>query len=125
LDFSQIELRVGAFYCKDEKMLETYRQGGDIHAQTTSVIYKIPYEQAVYKHAENYKARRKIEKNCNFGVFFGLFSKGLQKTLKFKVGLDMSLEECEKIIKNLKAGYPQLARWQEETKKRAAFSLRT
>lgn len=37
LDFSQIELRVGAFYCRDEKMLETYRSGGDIHAQTTSV----------------------------------------------------------------------------------------
>ena len=34
LDFSQIELRVGAFYCRDPKMLETYRSGGDIHAQT-------------------------------------------------------------------------------------------
>jgi len=38
LDFSQIELRVGAFYCRDERMLETYRNKGDIHAQTTSVI---------------------------------------------------------------------------------------
>jgi DNA polymerase-1 len=45
LDFSQIELRVGAFYCKDEKMLETYRSGGDIHALTTAVIYKIPLEE--------------------------------------------------------------------------------
>ena len=34
-DFSQIELRVGAFYCRDEKMMATYRRGGDIHAQTT------------------------------------------------------------------------------------------
>jgi DNA polymerase-1 len=42
-DFSQIELRVGAFYCRDEKMLDTYRRGGDIHAQTTSVIYGIPF----------------------------------------------------------------------------------
>jgi DNA polymerase-1 len=39
LDFSQIELRVGAFYCRDEKMLETYRTGGDIHDQTATVIY--------------------------------------------------------------------------------------
>ena len=53
LDYSQVELRVGAFYCRDEKMLETYRTGGDIHAQTTSVIYRIPVEQAADKNAEN------------------------------------------------------------------------
>jgi hypothetical protein len=39
LDFSQIELRVGAFFCRDEKMLETYRDNGDIHDQTASVIF--------------------------------------------------------------------------------------
>ena len=121
LDFSQIELRVGAFYCKDEKMLETYRSGGDIHALTTAVIYKIPLEEASDKNAPNYKERRTIAKNCNFGTFFGLFPKGLQKTLKFKAGLDVSLAECETIISNLKAGYPRLSRWQEETKKRAEF----
>ena len=121
LDFSQIELRVGAFYCKDEKMLETYRSGGDIHAQTTSVIYKIPLEQAKDKTAPKYKERRTIAKNCNFGTFFGLFPKGLQKTLKFKAGLDVSLDECDRIIRSLKAGYPRLSRWQEETKRRAEF----
>jgi len=58
LDFSQIELRVGAFYCKDEKMLETYRNGGDIHALTTAVIYRIPPEEAMDKNASLYKERR-------------------------------------------------------------------
>lgn len=121
LDFSQIELRVGAFYCKDEKMLETYHSGGDIHAQTTSVIYKIPLKQAKDKNAPEYKERRTIAKNCNFGTFFGLYPKGLQKTLKFKAGLDVSLDECDRIIRNLKSGYPRLSRWQEETKRRAEF----
>ena len=121
LDFSQIELRVGAFYCKDEKMLETYRNGGDIHALTTAVIYRIPLEEAMDKNAPLYKERRTISKNCNFGTFFGLFPRGLQKTLKFKAGLDVSLDECERIIRNLKAGYPRLSRWQEEVKSRAKF----
>ncbi|NLO46503.1 MAG: bifunctional 3'-5' exonuclease/DNA polymerase [Clostridiales bacterium] len=121
LDFSQIELRVGAFYCKDEKMLETYRSGGDIHALTTAVIYKIPLSEVADKNAPNYKERRTIAKNCNFGTFFGLFPKGLQKTLKFKAGLDVPLSECEAIIRNLKIGYPHLSRWQEEVKTRAGF----
>jgi DNA polymerase-1 len=119
LDFSQIELRVGAFYCRDEKMLETYRTGGDIHAQTTSVIYGIPVAQAADHNAPDYKERRTIAKNVNFGTFYGLFAKGLQRTLHFKAGLEMSLENCETIISNLKAGYPGLMAWQEKTKAKA------
>ncbi|SFE03867.1 DNA polymerase-1 [Thermoanaerobacter thermohydrosulfuricus] len=125
LDFSQIELRVGAFYCRDKRMLETYRTGGDIHAQTTSVIYRIPFEEAADKNAPHYKERRTIAKNCNFGVFYGLFPTGLQRTLKFKAGLNPTLSECETIIQNLKSGYPGLVRWQDEVKKRTAESCYT
>lgn len=121
LDFSQIELRVGAFYCRDDKMLETYRTGGDIHAQTTAVIYNIPFEEAVDKSAPGYKERRTIAKNCNFGTFFGLYPKGLQRTLRFKAGLGTPLADCEKIIANLKTGYAKLSVWQNEVKKRAAI----
>ncbi len=120
LDFSQIELRVGAFYCRDEKMLQTYRAGGDIHAATTSVIFHIPFAMAADKKETHYKERRTIAKNCNFGVFYGLFPGGLQNTLKFKAGLDVSKEQCSGIIDNLKNGYPRLTYWQDETKKRAA-----
>jgi len=66
-DFSQIELRVGAVYCRDEKLLEVYRTGGDIHAMTTAVIYAIPYDQAKDKSAPHFKERRTIAKNFNFG----------------------------------------------------------
>lgn len=119
LDFSQIELRVGAFYCRDPRMLDTYRSGGDIHAQTTSVIFNVPFEVAADKNAPDYKEHRTIAKNCNFGVFYGLFPKGLQTTLRFKAGLDTSLDRCREIIDNLKAGYSGLTDWQERTKKSA------
>ena len=124
-DYSQIELRVGAFYCRDQTMIDTYQRGGDIHAATTSVIFGIPYDQAHDKHAPNYKERRTIAKNVNFGTFYGLFPRGLQQTLKFKAGVDKSLAECETIIANLKAGYPRLVSWQEETKANAARRMYT
>ena len=117
LDFSQIELRVGAFYCRDSKMLETYRTGGDIHAQTTSVIFGVPFAQSIDKTAPDYKERRTIAKNCNFGVFYGLYATGLERTLRFKAGLDITKTQCESIIANLKAGYPGLASWQEQQKR--------
>lgn len=120
LDFSQIELRVGAFYCRDERMLDTYRKNGDIHAATTSVIFGVSYEEALDKHSENYKEHRTIAKNVNFGTFYGLFPRGLQKTLKFKAGVEKSVSECEEILFNLKHGYKGLTAWQEETKAEAA-----
>ena len=101
-------------------MMDTYKSGGDIHAATTSVIFSVPYEQAKDKNSENYKERRTIAKNVNFGTFYGLFPRGLQKTLRFKAGVDKSVQECEEIIRNLKAGYPALTTWQEETKAEAA-----
>ena len=110
LDFSQIELRVGAYYCRDEKMMDTYRTGGDIHDQTATVIF------GAVKHN---KEQRTIAKNVNFGTFYGLFPRGLQRTLKFRAGVEKSLGDCELIISNLKAGYPKLAEWQESTKTKA------
>ena len=62
LDFSQIELRVGAFYCRDEKMLETYRKSGDIHAQTTSV-----------------KKGAQLQKTVTLECFMGCFQKDFRK----------------------------------------------
>jgi DNA polymerase-1 len=124
-DFSQIELRVGAFYCQDERMLSVYREGGDIHAQTTALIYGIPLQQAQDKNAENYKERRSAAKSCVFGIFYGLYPHGLQRNLKFKAGLSLSLFECEEFITNLKAGYPGLAIWQDRYKRSSEFKMYT
>ena len=128
LDFSQIELRVGAFYLSqagDDTMREVYLHNLDLHAKTTSVIFGVPYEQAHDKNSENYKEHRTIAKNVNFGVFYGLFPRGLQKTLKFKAGIDRSFEECSQMIDNLKEGYPGLSRWQESVKADAARRMYT
>ena len=125
LDFSQIELRVGAFYCRDKTMMETYQSGGDIHAATTAVIFGCTYAEAQNKHRPEYKEQRTIAKNVNFGTFYGLFPKGLQSTLKFKAGVEKSIPECEEIIRNLKAGYPALTGWQNETKMIAKQKLYT
>lgn len=117
LDFSQIELRVAAFYSRDRKMLQTYAAGGDIHAQTTAVIFGIPLAEAMDREAPNYKERRTIAKNCNFGAIYGLFAAGLQRTLRFKAGLDVTKAECGDIIGNLRVGYPDLFSWQEQQKR--------
>ena len=77
--------------------------------------FNVSMDEAQDKNNPNYKERRTIAKNVNFGTFYGLFPRGLQRTLKFKAGVDKELDECELIIQNLKAGYPALPVWQEDT----------
>lgn len=125
-DYSQIELRIGAFYlgqAGDDTMKNVYLNNLDLHAKTTSIVFNVPYEQAHDKSSEGYKEHRTIAKNVNFGVFYGLFPRGLQSTLKFKAGLEKSLDDCENMIRNLKAGYPGLSIWQEEVKEDASRRL--
>lgn len=76
-----------------------------------------------YELSENNKEHRAIAKNVNFGTFYGLFPRGLQKTLKFKAGVDKTVEKCEEILFNLKHGYKGLTAWQEKTKSKAAILL--
>ena len=45
--------------------------------------------------------------------------------MKFKAGVEKSIPECEEIIRNLKAGYPALTVWQNETKMTAKQKLYT
>ena len=72
------------------------------------------------KQAADYKERRTIAKNVNFGVFYGLYPRGLQRTLRFKAGLHVSQPECETIITSLKTGYPRLTHWQVQEKRDTA-----
>lgn len=125
-NFYALSTNTGRFSCNNLNLQNAPRKTKDpigirnfIKAPEGCLIIScdyIPYDQAQDKHAENYKERRTIAKNVNFGIFYGLFSRGLQKTLKFKAGVEKTVEECQEIIANLKAGYPTLVTWQEETK---------
>ena len=119
-DYSQVELRVGAKYCRDPQMIEIFRNNGDIHALTTSILYGVSYDEARNKHAPHYKERRSIAKNVNFGVFYGLYPHGLWRTLKFNAGITRTETECAQIIDSIKRGYKKLSLWQHTAKYEAA-----
>jgi DNA polymerase I-like protein with 3'-5' exonuclease and polymerase domains len=86
LDFSQIELRVGAFYCRDKRMLETYRTGGDIHAQTTSVIYRIPFEEAADKMLHIIKSVGPLQRTAISVCSMACFLLAYREHLNLKLG---------------------------------------
>ena len=64
-DYSQIELRLMAAMSGDENMIETYREGKDIHTSTAAQVFGVPEEEVTGE-------LRKKAKAVNFGIIYGI-----------------------------------------------------
>jgi DNA polymerase I len=92
-DYSQIELRIMAHLSKDAGFVETFREGGDIHARTAARIYGVE-EGAV---TAEMRARAKT---TNFGVIYGMGPRGLSNQL------GLGLDEAKRFIDEYFEKYP-------------------
>lgn len=75
VDYSQIELRMLAHLSGDEALIDSYKQGIDIHARTASAIYGKPLEEVT-------SDMRRDAKVVNFGVLYGMTAFRLSRDLK-------------------------------------------
>ena len=74
LDYSQIELRMLAHFCKDEAFLAAFNNGEDVHASVAAQIYDQSLEEVTSE-------QRRIAKAVNFGVIYGQTAYGLAAAL--------------------------------------------
>ena len=75
VDYSQIELRMLAHLSGDEALIESYKEGIDIHARTAAAIYGVGLDEV------NSDMRRDA-KVVNFGVLYGMTAFRLSRDLK-------------------------------------------
>ncbi len=73
-DYSQIELRIAAFLSKDQKFIDIFRRGEDVHAAVAAQVFGVPVESVT-------KAMRSQAKVINFGVMYGMGVTALQKNM--------------------------------------------
>lgn len=73
-DYSQIELRVAAFLSKDPKLIEIFREGGDIHTAVAAQVFKVSREKVD-------KEMRRRAKIINFGILYGMGVNALKGNL--------------------------------------------
>lgn len=73
-DYSQIELRIAAFLSGDEKLLQIFRDGGDVHRAVAAQVFNVPPEDV------ESEMRRKA-KVINFGILYGMGINALRASL--------------------------------------------
>ena len=84
-DYSQFELRLAAVLAGDEKMVQDFNNGIDIHAKTASEVYGVPLDAVT-------KEQRRHAKVVNFGVLYGMSQHGLA------AAANMSFSDAQRFI---------------------------
>jgi DNA polymerase-1 len=102
-DYSQIELRILALLSGDERLLETFIRGEDIHARVAADMFSVSPD------AVTSDMRRKA-KVINFGILYGMGVTALQKNL------GATREEAATYYKNYFDTFPTIAAYIEDTK---------
>ncbi len=78
-DYSQIELRIMAHLSGDERLLQAFASGADIHRATAAEIFAVPPEHVTAEQRRHAKA-------INFGLIYGMSAFGLARQLGLERG---------------------------------------
>lgn len=100
-DYSQIELRMFASLAKEEKMINAFKNGIDIHTKTASDVFGVPIESVT-------KEERRRAKAVNFGIIYGISSYGLATDLGIKP------KEAKEFIDSYFVTYPGVHEYMEK-----------
>ncbi|MFN3330449.1 MAG: DNA polymerase [Pyrinomonadaceae bacterium] len=103
-DYSQLELKILAHITQDEVMLQAFKEGKDIHAETARLVFGAKTEAEL-------KEKRRMAKIVNFGIAYAVGPFGLSQ----RVGI--SREEAKKVIENYYNTYKGIRRYMEEIPK--------
>ena len=101
-DYAQIELRIAAHLSRDPLLMQTFREGVDVHAATAATLFDTTPDDVT-------EDQRRLAKTINFAILYGISGWGLaQRT-------DMTFEEADPFIKRYRSRYPGIDEYIKRT----------
>ncbi len=92
-DYSQVELRILAHMCRDENLMQAFREGQDIHAFVAAQVNGVSLGDVT-------RAQRSAAKAVNFGIVYGQTAFGLSRSI------GVSMAEAKTFIDTYFERYP-------------------
>ena len=99
-DYSQIELRVLAYFSQDAALIDAFIHNQDIHAQTAAKLFDVSVEHVTPQ-------QRQIGKRINFSILYGLTPFGLSKDL------GIPFKQAQLYIQKYFEQYPGISTWMD------------
>ncbi len=97
-DYSQIELRIIAALSGEENMIQSFKNGEDIHKSTASKVFNVPLQEVT-------REQRSHAKTVNFGIIYGVSAFGLSNQTS------LSRSESAELIDTYYKTYPKLRKY--------------
>lgn len=124
IDYSQIELRIFAWYSGDPNMRDAFMRGQDIHSRTAWQMFELGNHWTdengvmqdpitVEEVADKASYQRFLAKSINFGIIYGKMEKSLANDLWKKTD-DESIRRAKGLLNRYHAQYPNLETYQKE-----------
>lgn len=101
-DYSQVELRIVAHVCGDERMIHSFQQNEDIHAAMAAHIFNVATDEVT-------KEMRRSAKTVNFGILYGISAFGLADRLQ------ISQSDARQLITDYYRSFPKITEYLNET----------
>lgn len=106
IDYSQIELRLMAHFSEDEKLIEAFVSGQDIHRATAAEVFGVATDTVSDE-------QRRAAKAINFGLIYGISAFGLARNIGVARG------EAASIIERFFDRYPGVKAYMDGTRAKA------
>jgi DNA polymerase I len=111
-DYKQIELVTAAVVSGEEKLLEAFRRGDDVHALTARGILEAdPSRGGRTVSEEEIKAFRPKAKMVSFGILYGITARGLAWRITNAFEVPTTEETAQGMIDRFLKTYPFLNEW--------------
>ena len=107
-DYSQIELRVLAWYANEMNMIQAFWAGHDFHSATAHDVFNL--NCTIEQVKDLFKSRRYQAKAINFGLVYGLTEYGLSKDPK----MQMTTAQAKQFIDRYFMKYPGVKLYAED-----------
>jgi len=106
-DYSQIELRIVAEISHDERMVDAYKKGDDLHKLTASLITGEPMDRVS-------KDDCLMAEVVNYGLIYKMDAEELREFSVNNYGVSISLQEAQQFISVFFSAYKGISPWHEQ-----------
>lgn len=102
-DYSQIELRLMAHFAADKSLIQSFKDGEDIHKRTAAEVYGVKLEDVTAE-------QRRAAKTANFAIIYGVSAYGLS------MQSELNMNEAKDYIGTYFSRYPGVKKYMEDIK---------
>ncbi|HTK33520.1 MAG TPA: DNA polymerase [Candidatus Paceibacterota bacterium] len=106
-DYSQMELRIAAFLSGDQKLIDIFKKGEDVHTAVAASVFKVDPKEVTSE-------MRRRAKVINFGIIYGM------GVLALKQNLGSTREEAQIFLNEYFATFSTLAAYLDAVKAETA-----